>query len=130
MDGPSLPRVVRLCGGVLGLVVTVSAVVLFAVPDLMIGAWPWTVSPLTARILAGWFVLFGVVNGAVVRDGRWSAARVLVQSQVVGFALVLVGVVRFWGNFDGSNTLTWPVVGGMALYLALVSTLYVRMERR
>jgi hypothetical protein len=128
--GPSLPPIVRICGGVLSLAVTVSGAVLFAVPDLMVGSWPWTVSPLTARILAGWFVLFGVVDGAVVRDGRWSATRILVQSQFVGFGLVLVGVVRFWGNFDGSNALTWLVVGGMALYLALVSALYVRMERR
>ena len=127
--GLPIPRLVRVVGGGVGLAVTVSAVALFAVPDRMVGSWPWAVSPLTARILAGWFVLFGVVNGAVVVDGRWSAARVLVQSQVVGFALVLVGVVRFWGNFDGSNALTWLVVGGMAVYLVVVSGLYVWMER-
>jgi hypothetical protein len=128
--GPLLPPVVRICGGVLSLAVTVSAAVLFAVPDLMIGSWPWTVSPLTARILAGWFLLFGVVDGAVVRDGRWRATRILLQSQFVGFGLVLVGAVRFWGNFDRSNTLTWLVVGGMALYLFAVLTLYAWMERR
>jgi hypothetical protein len=96
----------------------------------MIDSWPWTVSPLTARVLAGWFALFGVVNAAVVLDPRWSGARVLVQSQVLGFALVLVGVVRYWENFDQSNPLTGAVVGGMALYLLAIAVLYVAMDRQ
>jgi hypothetical protein len=126
----SLPRAVRVLGGGLGLVITVSAVGLFVAPEIMIGVWPWTVSPLTARILAGWFALFGVVNVAVVLDERWSAARILVQSQLLGFTLVLVGVLRVWDNFDTSNILTWGVVGGMVLYLAAILLLYLGMERR
>ena len=125
-----LPRVVRVLGGCLGVILAVAAVALFVLPDVMIGAWPWAVSPLTARILAGWFALFGVVNGVVVLDPRWSAARILVQSQLLGFALVLVGVVRYWENFDPSNRLTWLVVGGMGLYFCAIVGLYVAMERR
>lgn len=129
-DEARLPRVVRVIGGSLAVVVTVSAVVLFVVPELMIGAWPWTVSPLTARVLAGWFALFGVVNGAIALDPRWSASRIPFQSQLLGFGLVLIGVARYWDNFDTSNVLTWGVVGGMALYLLAVLILYVGMERR
>lgn len=129
-DETRLPRAVRLFGGGLGVVVTVSAVVLFLAPDLMIGSWPWAVSPLTARILAGWFALFGVVNTVVVLDPRWSAARILVQSEIVGFASVLLGVARVWDNFDPSNVLTWGVVGGMTLYLGAILVLYVTMEYR
>jgi hypothetical protein len=125
-----LPRAVRIAGGGLGIVVTVSAVVLFVFPETMVGSWPWAVSPLTARILAGWFALFGVVNGVVVLDPRWSAARILVESQMLGFGMVLIGVVRVWHNFDPSNVLTWGVVGGMALYLCAIVVLYLGMERR
>ena len=123
-----LPRTVRLAGGGLALLVTSSAVGLFVVPEVLIGAWPWAVSPLTARILAGWFTLFGVVNGVVVLDPRWSAARLLAQSQLLGFAFVLVGTVRARSDFDPSNPLTWMVVGGMVLYLGAVLVLYLRME--
>jgi hypothetical protein len=129
-DEPDYPSGVRVLGVVLGLVIVGSAVVLFAVPALMIGVWPWSVSPLTARILSGWFALFGVVNLAVALDPRWSAARILVQSEILGFALVLVGVFRVWDNFDTSNVLTWAVVGGMILYLLTILVLYVGMERR
>jgi hypothetical protein len=127
---PRLPQAVRVLGGGIGVLVTASAIVLFVAPELMIGVWPWTVSPFTARILAGWFALFGVVNGVVVLDPRWSAARILVQSQILGFTLVLIGVVRVRANFDPSNVLTWGVVGGMALYLIAILLLYIRMETR
>ena len=125
-----LPRGVRLAGGGLGLVVVLVAVGLFLFPVAMIEAWPWATSPLTARILAGWFALFGVANAAAALDPRWSATRLLVRSQLVGFGLVLAGVVRAWGDFDPSNALTWGVVGGMALYLGAVLVLYLRMEAR
>jgi hypothetical protein len=125
-----VPQVVRLLGGGIGAVVTVSALILFATPDIMIGVWPWSVSPFTARILAGWFALFGVVNGVVVLDPRWSGARILVQSQILGFSLVLIGVVRVWTDFDQSNVLTWGVVGGMAIYLLALLLLYRLMETR
>jgi len=129
-DEPQLPQMARVLGGAIGGIVTVSAVVLFVVPELMIEVWPWAVSQFTARILAGWFALFGVVNGVVVLDPRWSAGRILIQSQILGFALVLIGAIRVWGNFDPSNVMTWGVVGGMALYLLAILLLYFRMETR
>lgn len=132
LDGSEirLPQVVRILGGGIGAVITASAVILFVAPELMMDVWPWTVSPFTARILAGWFALFGVVNGVVVLDPRWSAARILVQSQILGFSLVLIGVVRVWANFDPSNVLTWGVVGGMGMYLLAILFLYLKMETR
>lgn len=131
VDGDvSLPRAVRLLGGALGALVTVSAVGLFLVPGLMIEVWPWAVSPLTTRILAGWFGLFGVANVAAALEPRWSGIRLSVQSQLLGFALVLVGVARAWGDFDAANPLTYGVVVGMVLYLCAIAVLYVGMERR
>ena len=129
-DDVRLPLTVRVAGGGLSLVVTASAVWFFLAPEVLIGAWPWAVSPLTARILAGWFALFGVVNGVTALDPRWSAARLAVQSQLLGFALVLVGVARSWDDFDPSNPLTPAVVGGMVLYLGAVFVFYLRMEAR
>ena len=126
----TLPQSIRMVGGALGVILIVSALVLFAVPDLMIDAWPWAVSPLTARILAGWIALFGVANSAAVTDLRWTGSRILLQCQIGGIALVLVGVVRAWHNFDQANPLTWAGVGSVVLYLCAVTALYAWMERR
>lgn len=129
-DDVTLPRAVRVLGGALGLVLTGSALVVFIAPDLIIGVWPWTVSPLTARILAGWIALFGVANTAAVVDPRWSGTRILLQCQIIGITLVLVGVVRVWDNFTPTNPVTWGGIGGVALYLVAILVLYLGMERR
>ena len=129
-DSVRLPRSLTRASAGLGGLIVVIAVAMFAVPEAMIGAWPWAVSAFTARILAGWFGLLGVVNAAVALDPRWSAVRILVHSQLLGFGLVLVGVVRAWGNFDVSNPLTWLVVGGMAGYFLGLAGLSLRMEHR
>lgn len=125
-----LPRIVRLLGAGLGVAVTVGALVMFAAPEVVIGRWPWAVSPFTTRILAGWFALFGVLDVAGVLDPRWSGARLLVQTQIVGISMGLLGIVRAWGDFDPSNPLTWALVGGTVLYLGAIVVLYVVMERR
>ncbi len=131
-DGTELrtPRAVLWASGASGVVITAIATVFFVFPELLMSHWPWSVSPLTARILLGWFALYGVVNLAIAFDPRWSAARILVQTQVIGFGLVLVGAVRAWSDFDASNPLTWGFVGGFALYLVALIALYYYMETR
>lgn len=129
-SGLEMPGALRLGAGGSGILITLTAVVLFVLPGPMIDHWPWAVSPLTSRILLGWFVILGVANLAVSFDRRWSAARILVHSQMIGFTLVLLGVGRAWGNIDTTNPFAWPIVGGMAGYLLVVIGVYVYMERR
>lgn len=124
------PRSLRWGAAISGVLITVTAVVLFLIPDLMIENWPWTVSPLTSRILLGWFALFGVANLMVSFDTRWSSARILVHSQIIGFSLVLVGFIRAWEHFDTANPFTWSVVGGIAAYLLVVVVLYAAIEHQ
>ena len=125
-----LPREVQWVSGVSGVLITVIAVVLLLVPELLMNHWPWDTSPLTARIMLGWFALFGVVNLGVAFDARWSAARIPVQTQVLGFGLLLVGVIREWSDFDTTNPATWGFVGGFTLYLLALVALYLFMESR
>lgn len=125
-----LPRIVQWVAGATGLVITVLAVALFVVPEYLIAVWPWTVSPLTARILLGWFALFGVVNLGVALDDRWSAARVPAQTEIIGFGLVLIGAVRAWDDFDFANPLAWGFIGGFAVYVLALLALYGFMETR
>lgn len=128
--GRVVPQPVRRASGISGAAITVTSVVLFFVPGVMIATWPWTVSPLTTRILLGWFVLLGVVNLVVALDVRWSAWRIAAHSQIIGLSLVLLGAARSWGDFDAGSPYTWAVLGGMTLYLVSVVALYGIMERR
>jgi hypothetical protein len=123
-----IPSAARWIMGVFGFIILLTGALLFLFPGLMIEIWPWTLSPLTARVGGGWFALPGVLWLGISRDKRWSAARIGLESQALSLVLILLGVVRAWNNFDPANVLTWVFVGGMALLLLIVLVVYARLE--
>ena len=127
---PHLPRTVQVVSALSGAAIVVTAFVLFVVPDPLVTHWPWDASPLTARIMLGWFVLLGIVNLGVWFDPRWSAARIPVQTQVIGLGLLLLGAIRVWSDFDAANPLLWTFFAGLTLYLVALLALYYVMEAR
>ena len=55
-------------------------------------------------------------------DGRWSAIRITLESQLIGLALILLGTARAWSDIDTSNALAYVFVGGLSvLFLALLA---------
>lgn len=124
----SLP--VRSIMALIGLVNLGNAFLMLLWPAAYIPIWPWQLTPLTARVVAGWFALPGVVALGVAADSRWSAARITLQSQIFGIVLILVGVVRAWSEFDTTKVTTWVFVGGLTVLLLVVVWLYWTMERR
>ncbi|WP_136516546.1 hypothetical protein [Halorubrum glutamatedens] len=129
-DVVTVPTVVRLASGVVGVVLTVVILVLYVRPEPMIDLWPWAVSPLTARVLLGWAAVFSVVSIYFAFETRWSAARIPIVSLVIWFGLVLIGFARSWGDVDPSDLLLWLLLGGITVYLIGLSSLYVLMERK
>lgn len=128
--GRRLPGWVRRVALASGAAVVLATPVLFVAPDALIQYWPWALSPLTARVLLGWFALFGVVNVFVGLDPRWSAAQIPIQTQLIGFGLMLLGAVRAMDDFDAASPFTWAFLGGFACYVGGLVVLYVAMERR
>ena len=113
---------------VTGLVQFALAAILLVSPSTMIDVWPWTLTSLTAGVLGGWFALPGVVALMMGIDGRWSAIRITLHSQLIGLALILVGAVRAWDDFDTSNSVTYLFVAGLALLVAGLGSLAVYMH--
>jgi hypothetical protein len=119
---PPLPRHVRSLLLAVGAVQSVVALVLLLSPSTMIAHWPWTLTPLTAQTLGGWFALPGVTALMMGLDGRWSAIRITLESQLIGLALILLGTARARDDIDSSNALAYVFVGGLAaLFLALLT---------
>jgi hypothetical protein len=100
-----------------GLVQFAIAGVLIASPSTMVDIWPWTLDSLAAASLATWFALPGVTALMTGIDGRWSAIRITLESQLIGLALILLATARSWEQFDKSNALTYVFAGGIALLL-------------
>jgi hypothetical protein len=119
-----VPSRVRSSLVVAGLVESAVAVVLIASPSTMVDIWPWQLDELGAATLGAWFALPGVTALMMGIDGRWSAIRITLESQLIGLTLILLGAARAWEQFDKSNALTYVFVGGLALLLAGLAALW------
>ena len=111
---PPLPPCVRRRCSIVGGVQSLVALVLLLSPSTMIEHWPWLLTPLTAQTLGGWFALPGVTALMMGLDGRWSAIRITLESQLIGLALILLGTARAWEDVDTSNALAYVFVAGIA----------------
>jgi hypothetical protein len=129
-DDRSLPRRVRSALVATGLLQFAIAVVLIASPSTMVEIWPWRLDSLAAATLGAWFALPGVTALMMGIDGRWSAIRITLESQVIGLALILLGTARAWEQFDKSNALTYVFAGGLALLLLGLAALWTSMVLR
>lgn len=123
-----VPRPIRGVLAAAGLGQIAVAVILLVSPSTMIEIWPWKLTPLTAGVLAGWFALPGVGALIMAIDGRWSAIRILLESQLLWLVLVLAGAARAWEEFDTSSAATPVFVGGVVLLLVGVGALAILMN--
>jgi hypothetical protein len=125
-----IPQAIRLFIGVVGVMTLAVSVLLFLQPALMIHLWPWTLTPLTARVVGAMFALPGVVGLGIALEKRWSAARIILEAQAFSIVMILIATVRAWSDFAQSNPSTWLFVGGLSLLLAALAALYLGIELR
>ena len=111
-----------------GLLVVVAF--LFAWPAGAIKVWPWTLTPLTSRTVAAFTSIPAAGWIVIAWDGRWSAAKILLETLLIGLGLLLIAVGLSWSEFDHSRPLTWVYLAWMIATIAGVVALYVWMESR
>lgn len=122
--GPTSPRVPRslpawLLGllGLQGLVLGVAAVGLFLAPAATARWWPWTLTPLTARMIAAWLAALAVAALLSLRERDVARVRIPAVAYVVFGLLQLLALVLYGESFAwGSAAATVYVV---ALVVAL-----------
>lgn len=120
-DEARFPQPLSLAIGGLGVMLTVVSLTLLLIPEALIPAWPWSLTPLTARVMAAMFALSGGVGLGVAIDGRWSSARIPFTSQVISIVLILVSMVRSRDDVDWTRWESWFFVIGLAAVLALIA---------
>src|SRR3954453_8754340 len=125
---PPLPPHVRTLLLAIGTIQSVVALVLLLSPSTMIEHWPWLLTPLTAQTLGGWFALPGVTALMMGLDGRGSATRITLESQLIGLALILLGTARAWEPIDTGNALAYVFVAGLAALFAALLALRIGMR--
>jgi hypothetical protein len=126
----ALPHWMRWLLGMAGAITLTISLLLFLQPQFMIGVWPWTLTPLTARVMGAMFGLPGLVGLGIASDQRWSAARIILQAQALSIGLILIAAFRSWNDFDPANVATWLFVGGLGALLIGIIVLYIMMEAK
>lgn len=128
-DDAVVPPVIGRVIGAIGVLAACTSAFLFLLPARAISLWPWTLTPLTARVMGAVFAL-GIAAIGAFTERRWSAMRVLLQVEMFMLALILVSAVRGAGDVDPANPLTWVFAVGFLGVLVGSVVLYVRMEQR
>ena len=126
----TLPVWLRWLFGGVGAVTLAISLLLFLQPQMMIDVWPWTLTPLTARVMGAMFGLPGLVGVGIASDRRWSAARTILQAQAFSIGLILIAAIRSWNEFNPSAIVTWLFVGGLGGLLIGIVALFGVMEGR
>jgi uncharacterized membrane protein len=123
----AIPRAARLMMIATGVLAVAAGLFLFLTPERAIDVWPWTLTPLTSRVLGAVFML-GIAGLGVITDARWTAARLMLEVQVFMLALILLAAARAADDFDASNAMTWLLLVGLAGALAGAAVLLVSMR--
>lgn len=103
---------------------------LFFSPEFLSPLWPWTLTPLTARVMAGWPFGFAVwmVTVALMKD--WEARRLGIQLNIVWLAALLVTMLLFLTEFDLSRLPTWLYGLVITAFLASLLAIYWQQEKQ
>jgi hypothetical protein len=133
-DSPKveLPVPVRLGLAAVMLPELAIAALLFLAPGVAIDIWPWTITPLTARVIAAPYALYGSVGLVFLIDPDWTKVRWIMRWQLLTpVFLILIPAVASWSNLDTGKALTWVyLVNGLGVLFLGISGLYFYMERR
>jgi len=128
-DDTAMPRRLRIPMGCAGGAVTFAALLAFAVPQATIDVWPWTLTPLTARIVATVMALFGSLWLSVSLRGGTTAARIPLEAHAVGLAFLLLAAARAHGDVDWANPLAVCLVIGVAAMVVVDLWVRARLSR-
>ena len=123
-----VPKIARTGLLLVGIVMLIFAIVAFANPKWITNIWPWQLSPLTARVMSGWFSLLGVGGVVISSDIRWSAWKVGLQS--IGFWHLLVLIAAFVRKADFPRGLGNWYLFSVAIVIVGMLVLYIKMERQ
>jgi hypothetical protein len=103
--------------------------VMFVVPAWVIPIWPWSLTPLTCRVLGAIFCL-GIAGLWIAADPRWVSVHLMLQVAAIMLTLILVAALRARSELAFDKPVTWVFLGGSGALLLGAVGLYVVHGRR
>jgi hypothetical protein len=119
---PTARLVTRILGT--GILIFVTAGFLF--PKIPIAIWPWTLTPLTARVLCGWLSVLSVGAWSLSYDPRWTAWRSLLEGISLAVFLILAAIFMKPAELT-PGIVNW-LTGALLITLLGILSFYLRIE--
>jgi hypothetical protein len=95
-----VPVVLRVALGAESLLLTLAGAALYVAPATAERLWPWTLTPLTARVMAAWLIAFGLATALAAFAGDLRRLRTAAIAYTVFGAMVIGAQVRFSSAID------------------------------
>jgi hypothetical protein len=124
-----VPTPIRAVMATVGGLQLVTAAVMFVRPTALLARAPWMLTPLTCRSLSAFVAFPAVAYLAFAVEGRWSSFQVLIETAMLGLALIGIAAIRAHAEFQGSDALVWGWRIGVVVTIALLGALRVSMSR-
>jgi hypothetical protein len=111
-----LPPWLRVVLGLHAAVLLAFGFALLVAPSATLSLWPWTLTPLTARIIGAWLLSLGLAAAHANAENDWGRATVATHSYV------LLGILEFVALLRYPNSVDWarPAAALYVLFLASV----------
>jgi len=109
-------RTVRVLSGIVAVPLAVGAIALFAAPIDVGQHWPWPLTPLLGRVVAGWYALFATMLLTCAFGLRRPAEAIIPYATLATWCVLLLALPLLHPN-DVSGAGWW--IAGMVALLAL-----------
>lgn len=80
-------------------------------PDSAKGAWPWLLTPLTARVIGAWMVGLGTLTAHTAIEADWKRVLPVMPTLAIGAGLEIVMALLYSSFLDWSSSATLLYVG-------------------
>ena len=105
------------------------ALALLAVPQQMVGLWPWKLPPLLATIYAGPFLAYGVSAFMLAREADPGARRIVLASMLAFTVLVVIASLLHLKLFSFATPSAWVWFGVLGAAGAVFAWQLARARR-
>jgi hypothetical protein len=103
----ALPQGLRRALLLIGGLWTISAVIGFVFPLYLTGSWPWELTPLTARVLAGWEIALATLLLSIAWENDRDRVRLAAPMLILVLPCVALQVGRFADQVDFAHQRLW-----------------------
>ncbi|WP_238439369.1 hypothetical protein [Microbacterium sp. JZ31] len=125
-----IPRTWAVALATVGGAASLTGLVLFALPQLLIGGWGWALTPLTARVVGAVLTLPGVVGIWMLVDRRWSSFRTIIAAQLASLAVMIAALAARAEDIDWTRPSAWLFAAAIVASAACYVAFFLTMERR